>query len=489
MGNGSRRNFALKGAAATVLAAVLLAGGASGERAWAFGTADAVTTNVSYNGKTFAVQQVTVDLTDPYLRVMPVAAADGIGHVESFGSMVERTGAVAAVNGTFFDAYEADESQRYPNGLMIASGEMMHTGGNQSLSVPVDKVPQIAYLKTDVSVTVKHGGSPAYTFSPWGVNKYYGSGALDQVVVYTRAFGERIAFTGGTCIVVDEGRIVQMTTDAVAVPENGFVVFVGNTDANRAYMIAHMHVGDDVQLQPKVSADGKTASSYDWEAAIGVGPKLLTNGKVDIDFARDGFDDPKITTAANVRSFVGVDGQHRLVMGTVSSATVGELANVLLQLGLTDAMNMDGGASSGLYANGTMLRWPGRLLSNALIVKRYDKPQVQIAVNGSFVHEFRGYIQGQTTMVPFRGIFERIAADFQWDGQQRKLTANKGGVNIVLRPDDPYAEVNGKRVKLAEPPTLVDDHMYIPLRFVTETLGAQVGWDQKLYRATLTVPK
>ena len=58
----------------------------------------------------------------------------------------------------------------------------------------------------------------------------------------------------------------------------------------------------------------------------------------------------EITTSANARSFVGLDASHQFVMGTLSAATMADMAQVLLKLGLTDAMNMDGGASSSLYA-------------------------------------------------------------------------------------------------------------------------------------------
>ncbi|WP_135557693.1 stalk domain-containing protein [Paenibacillus cymbidii] len=455
----------------------------------AYGAADYADVNVTYNGKSFSVQKVTVDLKDPYLRVEPVEAQEGIGHVESLGSIAERSGAVAAVNGTFFDAYEADDSSRYPNGLMLSGGTVIHSGGNQAIAVGSDKLPQIIAMKTADSVTVQRGSAKPYTFTAWGVNKYYGAESTDQVVVYTKEFGPNVAFGGGTKAVVDESdRIVQLTTGSAAIPEDGYVVFVGHSANNRQYVLPELHVGDTVKLGQQVTAGSVTSGGYEWEAALGAGPKLLTNGAVDIDYTRDGFTDPKITSAAGVRSFVGVDGSKRLVFGNVSSATIGELAGVLLQLGLTDAMNLDGGASSGLYANGTMVRYPGRLLSNALVVKRYDKPQVQIAVNGNFVNEFRGFIQGETTMAPFRGIFERIKATFQWDGNQRVLTAQKGGTTIVLRPNDPYATVNGAKVKLDEAPTIVDDHIYIPLRFVTQTLGAKVDWNQNLYRATVTIP-
>jgi hypothetical protein len=44
-------------------------------------------------------------------------------------------------------------------------------------------------------------------------------------------------------------------------------------------------------------------------------------------------------------------------------------------------------------------------------------------------------------MAPFRGIFEQIQANFQWNGDERILKAQKGNKSIVMRMDDPIAEV------------------------------------------------
>jgi exopolysaccharide biosynthesis protein len=52
----------------------------------------------------------------------------------------------------------------------------------------------------------------------------------------------------------------------------------------------------------------------------------------------------------------------------VTSASVPQLAEIMLQLGCRDAMNLDGGASSGLWLRGQSIRTPGRLLSNALLI-------------------------------------------------------------------------------------------------------------------------
>jgi exopolysaccharide biosynthesis protein len=40
----------------------------------------------------------------------------------------------------------------------------------------------------------------------------------------------------------------------------------------------------------------------------------------------------------------------------------------MLQLGCTDAVNLDGGASAAMYYNGSILRTPGRELTSILLI-------------------------------------------------------------------------------------------------------------------------
>lgn len=450
------------------------------------GTVQTQSRTIAHNGKSFTAQWVTVDLTDPYLRVKPVAAEGGIGHDESFTSMLTRNHAIAGINGTFFDAYEKDDTQRYPNGLLIGSGEIMHSGINPAFLVHADKTASLQRIQTEHQISVTHQ-SKAYTFTAWGVNKYYGDSANDQVVWYTRAFGPTIDFPNSTKVVLREGKVTAVTTQSVDIPEDGQVFLLGNSANNKTYVLPNIHIGDTVKLTSSLHNQdtGATSMLTAVDAAIGAGPHLLTNGAVDLDVKRDGFTDPKITTSANVRSFIGLDASHQFVMGTLSAATMADMAQVLLKLGLTDAMNMDGGASSSLYANGSMLRSPGRALSNALVVERLDHPQVQLEVNGQFVHEFRGYLLQETSMVPFRGILERIGAKFEWNGTTRTLTVHHGSTNLELRPDLSVMTVNGQSVLLPEAPTILDGHIYMPLRAIIESLGGQIQWDPQLYRVSL----
>lgn len=105
------------------------------------------------------------------------------------------------------------------------------------------------------------------------------------------------------------------------------------------------------------------------EGALQAGPRLLVNGKVVLNVAAEGFRDPKILTGGGARSALGITRDHKLILLTTGGATIPQLAGIMKQAGAYQAMNLDGGASSGLYYNGKYLTTPGRLISNALVVQ------------------------------------------------------------------------------------------------------------------------
>jgi len=108
------------------------------------------------------------------------------------------------------------------------------------------------------------------------------------------------------------------------------------------------------------------------DGALQAGPRLLVDGKVALNVVDEGFRDPKILTGGGARSALGITKDHKLILITSGGATIPQLAEIMKQAGAYQAMNLDGGASSGLYYNGKYLTQPGRLISNALIVK-YDQ--------------------------------------------------------------------------------------------------------------------
>ncbi|MCJ8014061.1 phosphodiester glycosidase family protein [Paenibacillus sp. KQZ6P-2] len=105
------------------------------------------------------------------------------------------------------------------------------------------------------------------------------------------------------------------------------------------------------------------------EGGLQAGPRLIVDGKVSLNVKQEGFKDPKILTGGGARSALGITKDHKLILLTTGGATIPQLAEIMREAGAYQAMNLDGGASSGLYYNGKYLTTPGRKISNAIVIK------------------------------------------------------------------------------------------------------------------------
>lgn len=87
-------------------------------------------------------------------------------------------------------------------------------------------------------------------------------------------------------------------------------------------------------------------------------------------------------------------------------------------------------------------------------------------------------IKNGTTLVGFRAILEALGASVSWDGEKRCAIAQKDGIKIELYIDSVSAYVNGEEKTLLTAPEIINDSTMIPVRFVSENLGMNVGWDE-----------
>lgn len=86
-------------------------------------------------------------------------------------------------------------------------------------------------------------------------------------------------------------------------------------------------------------------------------------------------------------------------------------------------------------------------------------------------------VQGRT-MVPIRIIAEEMGAEVGWDNQQRKVTIQSNSIDLTMHVGQKKAKVNGKEVAMDVPPVIDKGRTLVPLRFVGESLGTTVGWEQ-----------
>lgn len=90
------------------------------------------------------------------------------------------------------------------------------------------------------------------------------------------------------------------------------------------------------------------------------------------------------------------------------------------------------------------------------------------------------YIAEDRTMVPMRAIFEKAGANVIWDGDTQTVIAVKGNVDatcVTLQIGNTSAFVNNTAIALDKAAEIVNDRTMVPLRFVMESLGANVTWD------------
>lgn len=92
------------------------------------------------------------------------------------------------------------------------------------------------------------------------------------------------------------------------------------------------------------------------------------------------------------------------------------------------------------------------------------------------------------TLVPLRFIAEAFNAKVLWDGELKTITIIRGDTTVLLQVGNDIAVINGtKSVKLDQPPVIVNSRTMVPIRFVSEILGATVEWNPSTRTITITM--
>lgn len=84
---------------------------------------------------------------------------------------------------------------------------------------------------------------------------------------------------------------------------------------------------------------------------------------------------------------------------------------------------------------------------------------------------------GGRLMVPLRGIFEALQSEVLYSSPTRTIKATKGSTVVELSLGSRQALINGKSVYLDVPADTMGGRTMVPLRFVSEALGAEVKWN------------
>jgi hypothetical protein len=118
---------------------------------------------------------------------------------------------------------------------------------------------------------------------------------------------------------------------------------------------------------------------------------------------------------------------------------------------------------------------------------QHDKPvavqkPITVGLNGEAVPLTSGVIlrNGQA-FIPLRSVFGKMGADVVWDEASKTVTVSQSKdrntpVKIQIQYKTGQATLNGQPVKLPNTPFIISGTGYLPLRFISENLGAKVEW-------------
>ncbi len=113
--------------------------------------------------------------------------------------------------------------------------------------------------------------------------------------------------------------------------------------------------------------------------------------------------------------------------------------------------------------------------------------QKDTVINGETVeNDVVPKILNERVMLPIRFIAEALGAKVEWLGDINtvKITAENIEISFVI--SDNFAMVNGEKIELDATPFVENNRTYLPIRFVTENLGANVQWNPETQTVSIT---
>lgn len=322
-----------------------------------------VHTNETYSLSSGKVKAdvVYVNLQNPSVSVRTAMANNTVGTTLPFSSIVAASNARVIVNANFFEAYAAIP---YPVGHVMRDGEFLYgVSGMYSFGFTADN--QIKVGSPALFFTVK---SPNASWACYELNS--ATQTADYSVLYTPAFGKTITTKCPAMTVSVENSTITSVQNlpadtVVSIPENGFLMFFG-TNYTQTHYFATPTVGTHVTMTPTLFTPDKEGFTMDNVTNIvSGGPRLVQQGAICTTLEAF-YNEARFTTMATTRTAIGKDIKGNLIIVSTPKATIGQLRELMHHLGCTDAINLDGGASTAFAMDGKIIRAPGRNLTTTL---------------------------------------------------------------------------------------------------------------------------
>lgn len=81
-------------------------------------------------------------------------------------------------------------------------------------------------------------------------------------------------------------------------------------------------------------------------------------------------------------------------------------------------------------------------------------------------------------LIPIRAVSNSLGADVEWDEEHQTITITRDGIVIIISIDNEEISINGTISAMDVKPQIFGSRTFVPLRFVAQALGDDVQWNQ-----------
>lgn len=128
---------------------------------------------------------------------------------------------------------------------------------------------------------------------------------------------------------------------------------------------------------------------------------------------------------------------------------------------------------------------------DTVVALRIGDPYMTVNGISSEIDPGRGtvpIIENDRTLLPVRAVIEAVGGTAEWDDGTQTASLNYNGDTVRLTINSADAYLNDAQQTLDVTPVIVNDRTMLPIRFIAESFGFTVGWEQETQTVTITVP-
>jgi len=105
--------------------------------------------------------------------------------------------------------------------------------------------------------------------------------------------------------------------------------------------------------------------------------------------------------------------------------------------------------------------------------------QIKVYINGKHINlSLQPQKKNGRILIPLREIFAHMKVNVRWDYASQNIIITTEDKEIKFRINFKQAIINGERAILDVPAVRIKGDVFVPLRFISESLGARVNWNK-----------